>query len=119
MVLACRLAAALALLLLPATAGAWGQRLDDFARCLTESGAVFYGTYWCPQCTRQRDLFGRSDRYVRYVECATEGSDEPKRACKSAGVRSYPTWVFGDGSRVSGRQSLERLAARTGCALPD
>ena len=101
------------------SAGAWGQRLDEFARCVTESGAVFYGTYWCPQCTRQRELFGRSDHYIRYVECATEGSDEPKRVCKKAGIKSYPTWEFGDGTRSTGRQSLERLASKTGCTLPD
>jgi hypothetical protein len=103
----------------PDAARAWGKRLDDFAKCVSDSGATFYGTYWCPQCTRQRELFGRSDRYVRYVECASEGTDEQKRVCKKAGIRSYPTWEFGDGSRVTGRQSLERLADRTGCALPD
>ena len=66
------------------TAGAWGQRLDDFAKCITDGGATFYGTYWCPQCDRQREAFGRSDRYLNYVECASRDSDEAKRECKRA-----------------------------------
>jgi hypothetical protein len=101
------------------TAGAWGQRLDDFAKCVSDSGATFYGTYWCPQCDRQRDLFGMSDRYLNYVECAYRDSDEQKRECKRAGVKSYPTWEFGDGSRMTGFQTLRRLADRTDCALPE
>jgi hypothetical protein len=103
----------------PSTAGAWGQRLDDFAKCVTDNGATFYGTYWCPQCDRQRELFGRSDHYLNYVECAYRDSDETKRECKRAGIKSYPTWEFGDGSRVAGFQSLRKLADRTGCELPE
>jgi hypothetical protein len=101
------------------TAAAWGQPLDDFAKCVSDSGATFYGTYWCPQCDRQRELFGRSDRYLNYVECAYRDSDEKKRECQRADVTSYPTWEFGDGSRVKGFQSLRRLADRTGCELPE
>jgi len=101
------------------TAGAWGQRLDDFAKCITDGGATFYGTYWCPQCDRQREAFGRSDRYLNYVECASRDSDEAKRECKRADIKSYPTWEFGDGTRATGFQSLRRLADRTGCELPE
>jgi glutaredoxin len=110
-----------ALFVLATTAGAahaWKPQLDSFARCVRDSGATFYGTYWCPQCKAQRELFGRADRYIRYVECAEQGTDEQTRACKKAGIKSYPTWEFGDGSRVTGRQPLERLAQHTRCELP-
>jgi hypothetical protein len=44
------------------------------------------------------------------------------RSCEpqaEAGVHGYPTWVFPDGSQASGRQSIETLAARSGCPLDD
>jgi hypothetical protein len=27
-----------------------GQNLDDFAKCIKDSGAMFYGAFWCPHC---------------------------------------------------------------------
>jgi hypothetical protein len=88
--------------------------LDGFGRCLTEKGATFYGASWCPHCRAQRQTLGDAMAHVRYVECA--GSGAP--ACKAAGVNSYPTWIFADGSRASGEASLAYLAAKTGCAPP-
>lgn len=94
--------------------------LADFGRCLTREGAVFYGTSWCPYCKAQRHALGAAMTHVRYVECSVGGGrDETAAACTSAGVGSYPTWVFGDGSRASGAQSLASLAAKTGCPLPE
>jgi hypothetical protein len=98
----------------PAIAGS-----AEFGRCLTQRGAVFYGTSWCPHCRAQRRILGASMSYVRYVECSVRGDHEAQApACTRAGIRAYPTWVFGDGSRAEGEQSLASLAARTGCELP-
>src|SRR3989344_9366604 len=36
---------------------------DTFAQCLTEKGAIFYGTFWCPHCKDQKELFGNSIKY--------------------------------------------------------
>jgi len=116
-----RAAFLIATLMLATTGGsarAWGPQLDGFARCLRDSGATFYGTYWCPQCAAQRELFGRAERYLRYVECADRGTDAQTPVCKRAGIKGYPTWEFRDGTRVTGRQSLERLAQHTKCDLP-
>jgi hypothetical protein len=114
-----RLAVAGALAIGAAAAPATAGRLDDFARCLRDNGTTMYGTFWCPQCEAQRELFGRSERYLRYVECAYEDSDEKTPACRKAGIKSYPTWAFPDGSRLTGRQTLERLARQSGCELPE
>lgn len=90
----------------------------EFGRCLTRNGATFYGTSWCPQCRAQRKLLGRAMSQVRYVECSVGSNhDRQASACNRAGIDGYPTWVFADGSHVSGRLSLESLAARTGCML--
>jgi len=91
-----------ALLATPAAAG-----LDDFARCLTRSRARYYTATWCPHCRAQNQMFGSALRYVNVIDC-TNG-------CRN--VHSLPTWEFGDGSRTTGVQRLDQLAARTGCAI--
>lgn len=92
--------------------------MDDFGRCLSRAGAVFYGASWCPHCRGQRLTLGDAMAQVRYVECAVPGGGGTAAACRDANVNSYPTWIFGDGSRAHGEQSLARLAAKTACALP-
>jgi hypothetical protein len=108
----------LALTLAALLAGAGGARatLDDFARCLTTTGARFYGTSWCPHCAAQRRQFGPAFGKVAYVECSVGGSrDETTSECTQAGITTYPTWTFADGSRETGELSLDRLASKTGC----
>lgn len=92
-------------------------QLDAFAQCLSEKGAKFYGAYWCPHCQAQKALFGRSKDKLPYVECAAEGKAQADE-CATAGIEGYPTWIFADGSRESGEQTLEKLAQKTGCLLP-
>ena len=98
-----------------AGAGPARAALDDFARCLTQSGARFYGTSWCPHCMAQQRMFGTAFRYVPYVECSVNGTSQTTSECTQAGITSYPTWTFRDGSRELGEQPLARLAAKTGC----
>lgn len=93
--------------------------LGMFADCVASSGAVFYDAHWCGNCVQQRDLFRGYARRLEIVECYARGdSDNLRRVCKDAGVRSFPTWIFGDGSKRTGLQSIEQLAAKTGCAKP-
>jgi len=115
---AARLVISLALVL-AAAAPAAARGLASFGRCLEREGAVFYGTSWCPQCDAQRRVLGSAMSYVPYVECSVDGERRSNTECKDADIHAYPTWEFGDGSRATGRQSLEALASRTGCALDD
>ena len=86
------------------------------AKCLSESGAKMYGTYWCPSCSKQKKRFGKSWSHVDYVECALPGRPRDQaQECIDAGIIEYPTWVFGDGSRLSGEFTLQDLAEKTGC----
>lgn len=96
-----------------------GGEYDEFAQCLTDSGAKYYGAFWCPNCQNQRALFGRSYKYVPYTECSTPDGQGQLQVCKDASVTAYPTWVFSDGERVTGTQPLEALAEKTGCELPN
>ena len=57
---------------------------DAFAQCLTEKGAVMYGTDWCSHCQNQKAEFGKSFGYVRFVNC-----DLQKAECIENGVQGY------------------------------
>lgn len=93
-------------------------KYDDFAKCLKNNGAVFYGAFWCPHCQDQKDLFGNSKKYLPYVECSTPDSNGQLEVCKNAKVEAYPNWQFKDGSKVDGEVSLQKLAEKTSCILP-
>ena len=90
---------------------------DEFAKCLTENGAKFYGAFWCPHCAEQKKLFGGSIEYVDYIECSTPDRRGQTAVCQQAGIESYPTWIFNDGSRLDGVLSMETLSEKTGCSL--
>lgn len=92
--------------------------LDDFAQCLTNSGAVFYGAFWCPHCEDQKEAFGSAFEYVEYVECSTVDGQGQLPVCQEAGIEGYPTWTFTDGSQEYGNLPFEVLAAKTNCILP-
>jgi len=111
----------IAALIIVAYAGWWyyaNHRYDDFAKCLSVKQAKMYGAYWCPHCAEQKEEFGKSFRYVNYVECAIKGSREMTPACKAANVQHFPTWQFGAGPLVEGKFPLQELSDKTGCSLP-
>lgn len=87
-----------------------------FAQCITDSGALFYGAYWCPHCQDQKTLFGKAAKYLPYVECSNSDRSQ-KAVCTQAGINAYPTWVFADGTQANMVTKLE-LSRRTGCPLP-
>ncbi|QQS59870.1 hypothetical protein IPN35_03305 [Candidatus Peregrinibacteria bacterium] len=88
--------------------------LAEFATCLTDSGAVFYGTEWCPHCKKQKAMFGDALGNVPYIDC-----DANRSTCQKEGITGYPTWKFKNGAVLSGTQPLSDLAKQTGCVLPD
>ena len=77
------------LVMTPGTPG----KLDDFAKCLGDKGAIFYGAFWCPHCQAQKALFGKSAKLLPYIECSTPDI-------------------------LTGEIPLETLAEKTGCVLP-
>jgi uncharacterized membrane protein len=79
------------------------------ARHLAQTGAVFYGAFWCPHCQEQKHKFGGAAGLLPYVECDPKGTNSQTERCERAAVRSFPTWEIA-GSRREGVQSLEALA---------
>ncbi|MDO8499406.1 MAG: hypothetical protein Q7S66_01980 [bacterium] len=93
-------------------------KLDEFAQCLEEKGAVFYGAFWCSHCQATKDLFGKSAKFLPYVECSTPDGRGQSLVCTQKNITGYPTWEFSDGNRLSGEVSLNTLVEKTGCKLP-
>lgn len=93
------------------------SKLDGFAQCLKSSGAEFYGAFWCVHCQEQKDEFGSSAKYLPYVECSNSDNTQIQ-ICIDNKIEGYPTWVFKDGTRLSGKLSFETLAEKTQCVLP-
>ncbi len=94
------------------------NKYDSFASCLNEKGAKFYGAFWCPHCRNQKNLFGKSAKNLPYIECSTPDGNNQLAVCTEAGIESYPTWIFSDGSKENGELPLEKLAEKTTCQLP-
>jgi thiol-disulfide isomerase/thioredoxin len=93
-------------------------KLDEFATCLGEQGATFYGAFWCPHCQAQKALFGNSAKKLPYVECSAPDGQTQTEICKQEGITGYPTWVFKDHSTSTGEMTLQELAEKTTCPLP-
>lgn len=68
-------------------------RLERLAVHLNETGARYYGAYWCPACQQQHRLFRSASEKLPYVECSPDGRHgRPAAECTRAGVSSFPTW---------------------------
>lgn len=92
---------------------------DELAQCIAESGATFYGAFWCPHCSAQKEMFGSAAELLPYVECSEADRQTQTAVCAEAGITGYPTWELNDGTRLSGAQTMARLAEATNCQLPE
>ncbi len=93
-------------------------KYDEFAKCLSDSGAKMFGAYWCPHCQNQKKLFGSSADKIPYIECDPRGNDANPSLCEENNINGYPTWIFGNGERKEGEVTLQELSFRSGCTLP-
>ena len=72
------------------------KNYDEFAKCLTQKGAVMYGAEWCPHCKDQKAAFGDSFKYINYVECP-----DNTQLCIDKGIQGYPTWIISSSSTIN------------------
>ena len=93
-------------------------KYDQFAQCLKNSGAEFYGAFWCPHCQEQKAMFGSSVKFLPYIECSLPDGQTQTQACIDKKITGYPTWIFKDLSQLSGAIPLTTLAEKTQCPLP-
>lgn len=91
-------------------AGPEKPHLKTLAVHLRDSGARFYGAYWCPACQRQKEMFEASARRLPYVECTPNGRNGPRNfACVANDIQDFPTWII-DGRRYPGVIPVTELA---------
>ena len=79
--------------------------VDDFAKCLTEKGAVMYGAPLCKYTAGQKAMFGNSMRLIDYRDFT-----------KDPNVKITPTWLI-SGEYYQNVQTFDRLSSLTGCEI--
>ena len=88
------------------------------SQCLKDKNVTWYGASWCPHCREQKALFHPSVADQNYVECSdTTNPGAQKQICIDKNITGYPTWIFGDGSRLEGTQQLSTVAEKAGCGI--
>ncbi len=88
--------------------------LDATATCIKNSGAKFFGAFWCPHCKDQKVEFGNSVKLLPYIECSKPDGTQ-NELCKAENITGYPTWKFADGTSVTQVMTPEALAEKTQC----
>ncbi|MCA9169331.1 MAG: peptidylprolyl isomerase, partial [Planctomycetales bacterium] len=83
----------------------------SLAKALTAEGAVLYGASWSREVTEQKALFEDGQNYLQYV-AAFNADRTSSQAGDDNNILILPTWVFADGSRLEGVQSLDTLASK-------
>lgn len=87
-------------------------RFDNFAKCLTEKGAVLYTSdSGCETCTQQKAIFKSSYQYLQVVNCRSESEK-----CNQLDIKYGPVWII-DGRKYFGLHGVPRLAEITGCEI--
>lgn len=103
----------LSLLLFGCSAESADPSLESFAQCLSDQGVQLYVSATCSHCHAQREAFGSAEAQLNLTDCYTDHA-----ACVEQAISSVPTWVFSDGTRLTGVQTFATLAAQSGCPLP-
>lgn len=99
-------------------AGPEKPHLKALTSHLHDSGARFYGAYWCPACQQQKTLFEASASRLPYVECTPNGRRGVLNfACVANDIKDYPTWII-DGTRYTRVVPVDELARLSGFKWP-
>ncbi len=102
-----------------AAQGEPGRDLVQFAMDLDAAGVEFYGADWCPACTEQKELFEDGGQFLPFTDVTAGGGDRViDSQFENLNLTAYPTWVFPDGTRLEGVQTLETLSQRSGVTIP-
>lgn len=79
--------------------------LDGFAQCLTDKGAIMFGSSSCQYTHAQQGMFGNSARFI-----------DSRDFTKDPNIKITPTWLI-NGDYYENVQTFDRLASLTGCEL--
>ena len=86
----------------------------SLAKYLKDNGVVKYSAYWCPNCLKQSELFGKEAyKELNIIECARDGKNSQTQLCIDKKVEGFPTWEI-NGQMILGVQTLKDLSELTG-----
>ena len=92
---------------------------DSLAKCLTAKGWIMYGAAGCSACATQKSYFGSAMGSVRTINCDEYASRAQIEQCIANRINYTPTWLLvvngQERDRLEGYQSLDELAAASGC----
>ena len=84
------------------------------AKYLKNYGVVKYSAYWCPNCLKQSELFGKQAyKELNVVECANDGKNSQTQLCIDKKIKGFPSWEI-NGKIILGVLTLEELSTLTG-----
>ncbi len=85
---------------------------------ITENQICLYGTKWCPDCARAKQVFQKKKAPFVWVDIETVPEASALVEKISKGFKSVPTIVFADGSILvePGNSELEKKLADAGYA---
>jgi len=93
--------------------------LVGFAQALTDANAQFFGAAWNQTSTDQRELFEDGGQFLPFVDVTDfDRSLNQAATDNNIEVADLPVWIFEDGTRLEGVQSLQNIAAASGVAIP-
>lgn len=97
------------------------EALAGLARCLSEKGAVMYGSITCSSCRAQRKMFGQAFSHIKEIECNPNAPNTQVERCLKKKIQKTPTWIMEKGGeeikRIEGYQLPDDLASFAGCKL--
>ena len=86
----------------------------ELAKHLNDKGVVKYSAYWCPNCLKQSELFGKQAyRELYVVECARDGINSQTQLCIDKNIQGFPSWEI-KGKIFIGVKTLKELSTLTG-----
>jgi cyclophilin family peptidyl-prolyl cis-trans isomerase len=91
--------------------------LVAFAQSLEAAGVQLYCAAWDETCTQQLEIFEDGGKHIRFVEVTDENRELTDEAT-TAGITSYPTWEFSDGSRLAASLTLAEISAESNVGIP-
>jgi len=92
------------------------EQLEILAKCLSDKGAKFYGSFGCGWCEHQKEIFGKAAQYLPYIECVDKETQQMTPQCQEAEITGFPTWEF-NGKKNTGLKTVRELAELSGCPI--
>jgi hypothetical protein len=77
------------------------------AQCLSKNGVEIYGTEYCADCEKQKEMFGKAFSQLSYTDCGRNMEN-----CKN--LKEIPAWYI-NGSFSYGLKNISELKVLSGC----